>query len=90
MAVVTRQKRRRLPGYCPVDPDYWLCRCEGFRVDTSEGKRGVVEEVRFGTRLDRPDWIAIRGGLFSRQLEVVPVDGVAAIYPREGLILLSV
>jgi hypothetical protein len=25
------------------DTDYWLCRCEGFEVDTPEGRLGIVE-----------------------------------------------
>jgi len=48
-----------------------------------------VEEIRFASRLDRPDWLAVRRGIFTRSLRVVPVDAVAAIYPREGLILIT-
>lgn len=89
MATAPEQKRHKFPSYQPVDADYWLCRCEGFRVDSEQGRLGIVEEVRFGSRVDRPDWLAVRGGLFARTLRVVPVDEVAAIYPREGVILLT-
>ncbi len=34
------------------DHDYWLCGCEGFTVDTATGRLGLVEAVRFGSRLD--------------------------------------
>jgi hypothetical protein len=44
------------------DHDYWLCRCEGFRVDAPTGHLGLVEAVRFGARLDRPDELLVRGG----------------------------
>jgi len=43
------------------DHDYWLCRCEGFRVDAPTGSLGLVEAVRFGARLDRPDELLVRG-----------------------------
>jgi hypothetical protein len=89
VAAITPLRRRRFPSYKPVDADYWLCRCEGFRVDSNRGRLGVVEEVRFSSRHDRPDWLAIRSGFFARNLSVVAVDDVAAIYPREGLILLT-
>jgi hypothetical protein len=88
VAIATRL-RRRFPTYEPVDADYWLCRCEGFRVDSDRGRLGIVEEVRFASRVDRPDWLALRSGFFARNLRVVPVDAVAAIYPREGLILIT-
>jgi hypothetical protein len=42
------------------DHDYWLCRCEGFRVDAPTGRLGLVEAVRFGARLDRPDELLVR------------------------------
>jgi hypothetical protein len=28
--------------------DYWLTHCEGYRVDSSDGRIGFVEEVRGG------------------------------------------
>jgi hypothetical protein len=47
------------------DTDYWLCRCEGFAVEAPQGRLGIVEEVRFRSRLDRPDELLVRGGLFG-------------------------
>jgi len=47
------------------DHDYWLCRCEGFRVDAPTGRLGSVEAVRFGARLDRPNELLVRGGLLA-------------------------
>jgi hypothetical protein len=67
---------------------YWLCRCQGFRVDSPEGRVGFVEEVRFRSRVDRPDALAVRAGLLGRHLLIVPVDEVADIAPREERIVL--
>ena len=91
MAVATQETPPRSARRRAFDADYWLCRCEGFRVDsTRHGPVGTVEEIRFHSRVDRPDWLAVRtGGLFSRRVRVISVEYVAAIIPREGLIVLS-
>jgi hypothetical protein len=68
--------------------DYWLRRCEGFRVDAPQGRVGFVEEVRYASRYDRPDVIAVRVGLLGRLLVIVPVGEVAEILPREERIIL--
>src|SRR5712691_5655915 len=68
--------------------DYWLCRCQGFRVDSPEGRVGFVEEVRYRSRVDRPDALAVRAGRVGRHLLIVPVDEVADIAPREERIVL--
>jgi hypothetical protein len=68
--------------------DYWLRRCEGFRVDAPQGRVGFVEEVRYASRCDRPDAIAVRVGLLGRLLLIVPVGEIAEILPREERILL--
>src|ERR671931_1216907 len=65
------------------DRDYWLCRCEGFRVDSPTGRLGLVEAVRFGSRLDRPDELLIRGGILGTRLLVVSVSDVQAVMPRQ-------
>jgi hypothetical protein len=69
------------------DLDYWLRCCEGFRVDSPQGRVGFVEEVRYATRCDRPDVIAVRAGLLGRLLLVLPVDEVAEILPGEELVV---
>jgi hypothetical protein len=68
--------------------DYWLRRCEGFCVDSPQGRVGFVAEVRYASRLDRPDVIAVRAGLLGRLLLVVPVGEVAEILPSEKRIVL--
>ena len=70
------------------DDDYWLCRCEGFRVYTSGRRVGVITELRFRSRLDRPDELVVRGGLLGNRVVVVAVDEVADVLPRQERIML--
>ena len=70
------------------DHDYWLCRCEGFRVDAPSGRLGLVEAVRFGARLDRPDELLVRGGVFRNRTLVVPVSDVREIVPLQQRLVL--
>lgn len=90
MAAGTEAKTLASARRRPFDADYWLCRCEGFKVDSRHGIVGTVEEVRFQSRVDRPDWLAVKtGGRFSRRVRVISVEYVAAILPRESRILLG-
>jgi hypothetical protein len=74
-------------GFCAFVPDYWLRRCEGFEVVSPAGKLGYVEEVRFGSRIDRPDFIAFRSRL-RRRLVVVPTSDIEEIAPERERITL--
>jgi hypothetical protein len=56
-----------------------LTRCEGFDVEAPEGLVGFVEGLRFGSRIDCPDLLEVRGGRFGRQLLLVPVGDVDEI-----------
>ena len=42
--------------------DYWLHRCEGFRVDSPRGRLGIVEELRFRSNAERATTL-VAGGL---------------------------
>ena len=44
--------------------------------------------MRFDSRVDRPDALAVRAGLFGRRLRLISVDDVAEIIPREMRIVL--
>jgi hypothetical protein len=79
---------RPRPSGAATDVDYWLRRCQGFRVDSPEGRVGFVEEVRYASRCDRPDVIAVRAGLLGRLLLVVPVGEVAWILPEKEQVVL--
>lgn len=71
-----------------LDTDYWLGHCQGFRVDSPEGKVGRVEDVLFKTSLERPDTLLIRSGLLGAHLVAVPVDEVDEVAPRRGQVAL--
>jgi hypothetical protein len=71
-----------------VHPAASLARCEGFQVDSPAGPVGVVEGLRFVTRIDRPDLLEVRGGRFGRQLLVIPVDQVEEVRVGDELVLL--
>jgi hypothetical protein len=68
---------------------YWLCRAEGFRVDSPEGRFGLVEAVMFRVRPDWPDALIVRAGVLGRRLVIVPVEDVADVLPRRQRIVLE-
>jgi hypothetical protein len=74
------------PGF---DNDYWLCRCEGFEVDTPEGRLGIVEWLVFRSRHDRPDALAVQTGHVLHRSVLVAVRDVESVLPEEGRITLA-
>lgn len=70
------------------DRDYWLARCEGFQVVSPDGRAGIVEEVRYASRQDRPDILVVRSGLFGRRVLLIAVEEVEDILPREERVTL--
>lgn len=66
-----------------LDRSYWLSRCEGFRVDAADGRIGFVEEVVFSSKLDEPDALVVRAGLFGRRTILISAHDVAEVVPRE-------
>ena len=81
-------RRLEFPRPLSWDQDYWLCRCEGFRVDAPNGRLGLVEAVRFGARLDRPDELLVRCGFLGNRTLVVPVSDVEEVVPRQQRLVL--
>jgi len=81
-------RHHEFPRRLSWDQDYWLCRCEGFRVDAPTGRLGLVEAVRFGSRLDRPDELLVRGGVLRNRRLVVPVSDVQEVVPRQQRLVL--
>lgn len=73
----------------PSDRDYWLSRCEEFTVYAGNGLVGVVEGMRFESRVDRPDLLEVRCGHLGRRLLLVPVDDVDLVDPEERTIVLQ-
>jgi hypothetical protein len=70
------------------DGDYWLRRCEGFHVDCPAGRVGIVVEVRFGSSINRPDALVVRGRMPGKRVRIVSVSEVAEVVPgQERLVL---
>ena len=66
---------------------YLLAHCEGFTVDSPDGRLGVVEAVLPGP--ERPHALAVRTGLFTTRLLLVPLDEVEQVLPDEQRVVLS-
>ena len=71
------------------DREFWLAHCEGFLVESPDGPVGVVETVRFGSRLDLPDEIEIRAGRIRAIELVVPIEQIEEIDADGELIRLG-
>jgi hypothetical protein len=66
----------------PVDRDYSLAHCEGYRVEATEGRIGFVDEVRTGPDHPRDTILAVRTGRLGRRLLLVPAAETAYIVPH--------
>jgi hypothetical protein len=69
--------------------DYWLHRCEGFRVESAGREVGRVYGLRFKGSLE-PDLLEVRTGLFGRRVLLIPVEQVEELVPKEKRLLLRV
>lgn len=78
----------RFPRTLSFDADYWLCRCEGFKVERAGRPLGIVEEVHYRSRPDRPDVLVVRGGRLGTRSFEVTVDEIDKLLPRQGRVLL--
>jgi hypothetical protein len=76
------------PSGTPAEPDYRLSRCEGFDVSSPTRRVGVVDGLRYLSRIDRPDVLEVRAGPFGRQLLLIPVEEVDQILVEEGRLIL--
>src|SRR5262249_34382865 len=48
--------------------EYWLSRCDHFTVYAGNRVLGAVDGMRFGSRLDRPDFLEVRCGRLGRRI----------------------
>jgi hypothetical protein len=70
--------------------DYWLTRCDGFLVEAPAGRHvGVVEGVRFGSRIDRPEQLEVAVGRLRHRRFLVPVDAVEYVSSEQRLVVLD-
>jgi hypothetical protein len=79
-------ERRTVTG---VGGGYWLRHCHGFRVDSPQGRRGIVEDVLYGAEHDHPSALAVRGGLCGQRLELIPIETLDSVDPRRKLLTLD-
>jgi len=67
-------------------PLYWTAHCEGFIVDTHEGRFGIVEEVHVDAD-GEPAWLGVRSEAVEGLL-LIPVGDIAVVQPhRERIVL---
>jgi hypothetical protein len=67
--------------------DYWLRRCEGFRVDGPGGRIGQVRGIRFGSSAE-PEVLEVRAGFLGRRTLLIDVSDVATILAEQGSLIL--
>jgi len=68
-------------------PEYWLCHCEGFKVETRSGDHlGFVEEVVWSSDYSFVDALVVRRGFDSDGKLTLPVENVVSIRPEASLI----
>ena len=63
------------------DRAHWHSHCEGFRVDTANGRFGFVAEIRSGDGLEGAV-LAVRAGLLGRRIVLVPARDFDFVVPR--------
>jgi len=83
----TNQVARTTSRRCGA-PD--LARSEGFRVESSDGYVGVVEELRYApsSRWDHPSELAVYAGRSSETLLIIPLAEVEDVSLTEKRVLL--
>jgi hypothetical protein len=67
--------------------EYWLRRCEGFRVEAPGGRIGQVRSIRFGDSAE-PEVLEVRAGLLGRRTLLISVDDVETIISEERRLIL--
>jgi hypothetical protein len=75
------------PRQSSLGREYWLRRCEGFRVEGPGGRVGYVRGIRFGSEAD-PEALEVGAGLLGRRRLLIPVSEVAQILPEERRLIL--
>ena len=61
--------------------DYLLSHCERYRVESSEGGLGYVEEVVRSSDDDEPVALLVRTDPGDRSLVAVPIEDVLELHP---------
>jgi hypothetical protein len=82
-------REARDPRDSSYGQDYWLHRCEGFRVELPDREVGTVKGLRFRDSLE-PELLEVWTGLFGRRLLLIPVERAEQIMPKDKRIILHV
>jgi len=61
------------------DRNYRLSHCIGCAAHDPGGRLGVVADLEYGSRTDRPDFLLVPRGLFRRRTLRIPVEQVMEI-----------
>ncbi len=72
-----------------LDEDFTLGHCQGFDVVENGVAVGIVSDVRYGSRVDRPDEVEITTGRFRRRSFWIPVDEVVEVSVDEEAVVLG-
>jgi hypothetical protein len=64
-----------------MEAEYWLRRCDGFRVDGPDGRIGVVDHVEQDLEADVPDVVAVASGLWRIRRISIPLTEVVEVQP---------
>ena len=67
--------------------EYLLAHCEGYRVESNEGKLGYVEEVVWAPDGSEPLALRVRTGFDERGLITIMIEGVLELHPNGELIV---
>ena len=67
--------------------DYWLHRCEGFRVEARGRLIGKVRGLRFRGSIE-PELLEVRSGFLGRRVVLIAVERVEEIRPDQKLVIL--
>ncbi len=70
---------RQIPPQ-PVDPAYWLARCDGFEVWSPSGRVGVVAEIVPGGSHGAAELVVLCG-MFRRRRVTIPATAIREIEP---------
>jgi sporulation protein YlmC with PRC-barrel domain len=73
-----------------LDPEYWLCNCHGFLVDSESGAEiGVVDDVELEPRSGRAVALVLASGWFGRSVRRISVADVQTIVPSQERLVVS-
>jgi hypothetical protein len=69
-------------------PEYWLCHCEGLKVETPLADHvGFVEEVVWCSDYSLVEALVVREGFGGAERLTVPIEQVVSIHPEASLVV---